>query len=148
LASHATPTTPEELAAHNCIVFRSPETGKPYDWVFEREGRRLSVPVSGNVSFNAGHAALEAAIAGLGITQTLSLMAYGPILEGRLKPVLPDWSAPGPPILCIYAHRKHVPAKVRAFIEFATRLLARSSRWSEIQGRQKATGRRARTGLG
>jgi DNA-binding transcriptional LysR family regulator len=110
--------------------------------VFERERQRLSLPVSGNVSFNAGHAALEAAIAGVGITQTLSLMAYQPIVEGRLQPLLLGWSAPGPPILCIYAHRKHVPAKVRVFIEFATRLLSTSSRWPEIQGGASAAGSR------
>lgn len=120
-------------------MFRSPDTGKPYDWLFEHDGRRRSMPVSGNLGFNAGHAALKAAIAGVGITQTLCFMAHQPILEGRLKPMLLDWTAPGPSILCIYAHRKHVPAKVRAFVDFATRLLSSSSRWTDIQRSAEAT---------
>ncbi len=133
LAKHGAPRTPAELAAHNCVVFRSPDTGKPYDWLFQRDGQRVSLPVSGNLSFNAGHAPLDAAIAGVGLTQTLCFMAHQPVMAGRLQPVLLDWTAQGPPILCIYAHRKHVPAKVRAFVEFATRLFSSGSRWEDIR---------------
>ncbi len=61
---------------------------------------------------------IEAAKAGCGIVQQLSLSVADPIRTGALVPILEHWSAPGPDVSVLYHQRHHRAAKVKVFVDF------------------------------
>src|SRR5580693_9527289 len=66
LARHKRPTTPRDLAAHNCIRFRFP-SGAIVPWQFEKNGRQVEVAVEGRLTVNDPELALKAALDGVGM---------------------------------------------------------------------------------
>jgi LysR family transcriptional regulator for bpeEF and oprC len=118
LASKPAPRTPEELAGHNCIGFRLAHLGAAAPWLFRRAGERVVIEPKGNLMCDTGEAHLAAAIAGVGVIQTLSIVTMGLVGSGRLVTLLDDWSSAGPPMSLVYAPGKPVPAKIRAFADF------------------------------
>lgn len=61
----------------------------------------------------------EAARAGLGVLVLPDWLAREDLVAGRLVRVLPQWNAPELPLHVIYPGQRHLPARVRAFVEFA-----------------------------
>ena len=64
-------------------------------------------------------ACVDAAEAGLGVTQVLSSLAHRAITAGRLVPLLLDWAAEGPGIFLVYPPSRQQSGRMRAFAEFA-----------------------------
>jgi LysR family transcriptional regulator, regulator for bpeEF and oprC len=119
LTRRSLPRTPEALIAHNAIAFLALSTARPATWEFERAGvRRIHRPL-GNLAFNSMEACVEAARAGLGITQVLSSLAHQAIVSGSLVPVLLDWATEGPSLYMVYPPNRQQSARIRAFVEFA-----------------------------
>ena len=125
------------LGPYACAKYR-PHTrsaaggGSARDWAF-RAGtqiRRLSLPTQ--VSFNGIEGALQAAVAGLGVIQTVDLVVQDLVARGRLAIVLPDTALDGPPVSVVYQKVHRTAAKVRVFVEFVAQLF---ERWN----RQQAT---------
>ncbi|HWX47880.1 MAG TPA: LysR family transcriptional regulator [Roseomonas sp.] len=114
LARHGTPRTPEELREHNCIVGRfGPE------WSFRGPDRKpMTVRVSGNAIVNSGDALREAAAAGIGIGQGTWWLVRKDLERGAVESILPDYALEGMPISILYPAQRHLPAKVRVFIDF------------------------------
>ncbi len=114
LKRHGTPQTPADLAAHNCIVGRfGPE------WGFRGKDRQpMTVHVTGNMVVNSGDALREAAVAGIGIAQGTWWLARKDLERGTVQSILPDYARDGMPISLLYPAQRHLPAKVRVFIEF------------------------------
>ena len=124
LAQQGLPQTLEDLAEHNCINFIYPQSGRPFEWVFQHEGEILERQVSGNLAFDSTEAVLESAITGAGIIQVHEYIAGQAIQRGQLQPVLEDYKAEGKPITVVYPQKRHLSAKVRVFIEFMKALVA------------------------
>lgn len=117
LARHGRPRHPKDLAKHECILFRDPRTGRPYDWLFQRAAESVTVPVSGRLCVSDSGTAIEACAAGLGIAQPLELELRhrrGP----KLVPILSSWSEERFPLYVYYPSRRQPSAKVRAFLDF------------------------------
>lgn len=115
LARHGEPETPQALGRHNCIVGRfGPE------WSFRGpDGAPLVVRVRGNAVINSGDALREAAVAGLGIAQGTWWLVRKDLESGALRPLLQAWSVTeGNPVSLLYPPQRHLPAKLRAFIDF------------------------------
>jgi DNA-binding transcriptional LysR family regulator len=112
------PATPEELQHHNCLVGRFGP-----DWEFRGEdGHNRIVRVDGNAIINSGDALREAAVAGLGIMQGTLWLVRKDLEHKRLVPLLPDYAINGAPISVLYLGKKHLPRKVRVFIDFLVSL--------------------------
>jgi len=111
------PRRPRDVAHHECILFRNPSTGRPYEWVFQRGAEIVSVEVSGRLVVNDSSTAFEACAAGHGIIQPLEIE-----LRRRsdldLVQILPDWAEERFPLYVYYPSRSLLPAKVRALIDF------------------------------
>jgi LysR family transcriptional regulator for bpeEF and oprC len=118
LARHPAPRAPEDLAGHNCIGFRLAHLGRPATWLFRRAGEKVLLEPKGNLVCDTGEAHLAAALAGIGVIQTLSVVAPGLTERGKLVPLLEEWTAAGPPMSLVYAPGKPVPAKIRTFADF------------------------------
>lgn len=123
LRTHGHPQRPEDLRQHNCIGFMLPSTGTFMDWVFEHEGRPISLGVRGNLTVNTVDAQVEAAVADGGIIQTLDFIARRAIEAGTLVPVLEQYLTLGPSIFALYPENRRLSAKIRVFLDFLLRSL-------------------------
>lgn len=113
------PKTPDELGRHDSIGFLSLSTGRPSEWQFERDGLKKGYRPASRLAFNSMEACVDAAEAGLGLTQVLSSLAHRAIAAGRLVPVLLEWAAEGPGIFLVYPPSRQQSGRMRAFAEFA-----------------------------
>lgn len=126
LAKHGVPRTPSQLESHDCVTFEGFAGGAP--WTF-RTGH--SVPVRARLAVNTADAAIDGALAGLGLTRVLSYQVAEALQTGKLVRVLERHEPPPSPVHLLYVPEKRVTAKVRAFIDFVVpklkaRLLAGS----------------------
>ena len=74
--------------------------------------------VEGQLIFNTATQMLHAALAGLGLTYLPEGLVQPHINQGRLKQVLQDWCPPYPGYHLYYPSRRHVPAPLRAFVDY------------------------------
>jgi DNA-binding transcriptional LysR family regulator len=117
LARHGMPTRPEELADHACIAFGSLSTTVDR-WPFGPDESGPVVAVRPRLVVNTAEAAIDAAIAGLGVTRVLSYQADPWVAAGRLQAVLQGHETTVP-IQLVHPAGRHLPAKVRVFIDRA-----------------------------
>jgi DNA-binding transcriptional LysR family regulator len=113
--SHGRPRSPSELSEHRFALFNEPPLLD--EWVFERGRKRIKVRLKPRLVTNAGEAGVAAVCEGatLGLIPSFLLP---PDLAKRLEPVLLEWSLGHRGIYAVYPHRRFVPAKVRAFVDF------------------------------
>jgi DNA-binding transcriptional LysR family regulator len=117
LAEHGEPESPEDLAAHNCLLYSYSSTANV--WRFTAPGgREIPVAVTGSLRTNNGIAECEAAVAGLGVMVVPAFYAARPIREKKLKRILANYQLPELGIYAVYLQREHVPPKLRAFVDF------------------------------
>lgn len=117
LAAHGTPATPPELAGHDCITFEG--LGAPAPWSFGTGRMETNVPVRSRLQVNTAEAAIDAAIAGLGLTKVLSYQADAAVRVGTLRVVLEPFEPPTWPVNLVHAGQGRLPVKLRAFLDFA-----------------------------
>lgn len=123
LARYGEPKIPEDLMNHNCLTFVSPHTGRIFECSFQRHGQEFHLPINGNLRLSHGEALLEVALRGIGLVQLHNYLAGAAIAQGRLKPVLESYAMPGSPISIVYPQKRHLSAKVRAFVNFMSELM-------------------------
>jgi DNA-binding transcriptional LysR family regulator len=86
--------------------------------VFSRPaGDPVVVRVSGSLITNSPDTARAAAVAGVGLVLTAPFMVADLLESGTLVPLLPGYRTPELEINAFYTHRRHLSAKVRAFID-------------------------------
>jgi len=128
LDRRGTPGTPADLAAHDCIVAQRPGSGFHWDLVRvsgtdELPQRHVHMP-QGPVTIRGQlDATLIVALYGGGITPAAQLVAQPYFDSGRLRRVLPDYvihnaKEAASRIYVHVPHRRHLPAKVRVFLDF------------------------------
>lgn len=112
------PLSPQDLAAHDCVSFSSLPSAT--SWDFATGELQLKVPVRSRLVVNTAEAAIEAAIAGIGLTRVLSYQAARAIDGGSLVIVLEKFEPAPIPIHLLRAGERLMAAKLRAFLDFAT----------------------------
>jgi DNA-binding transcriptional LysR family regulator len=118
------PQHPKELAQRDCIMFSGLFSGEK--WTFRVGKRLVPFPVRSRLVVTTAEAAIDAAIAGSGLTAVLSYQVAEPLRAKRLKIVLDSYKPADLPVSLVRSGGRLVPAKLRAFIEFAApRLRAR-----------------------
>jgi DNA-binding transcriptional LysR family regulator len=117
LRERGAPRLPEDLARHDCIVFRNPTTGRPRPWQFRHGRRSFEIEPESRLRMNDGEAMVEAVAADLGLAQLPDYMAQGAQLSGRVVEVLADWRPPSLPISLVYPSGRLVTPRLRALID-------------------------------
>jgi Transcriptional regulator len=120
LAAHGHPLHPRDLLTHACLRGQF-ASGTIPAWEFERDGEIVLVEPSGPLLVRLGGAAdlaVDAAIGGLGVIQLFEEWLRPHLDSGALEPVLEPWwqSFSGP--FLYYPGRRHLPAPLRAFVDF------------------------------
>lgn len=121
LEDRGLPDSPHGLALHTLIASSAGDWGA--GWRFHFADGEQTVRVRPRLTVTSNDAAIEAALAGLGITRLLSYQAATELGEGRLVPVLEAFEPPPLPIHIIHRSGPRSPAKVRAFIDLLAQRL-------------------------
>ncbi|PKO68024.1 MAG: LysR family transcriptional regulator [Betaproteobacteria bacterium HGW-Betaproteobacteria-16] len=116
LARHGFPRTLDDLQKHKLLIYV--HANNPNELRFTKGDEHRSVSVHGLLETNDGQIVRAAALDGMGILVQPSYIVYDDVVAGRLVPVLDDWDLPHLTINLAYPSRKHLSAKVRAFIDF------------------------------
>jgi DNA-binding transcriptional LysR family regulator len=116
LERHGTPTHPDDLANHNCIVDGNFEERAM--WPFIVDGKKTSVAVRGRFSANSANATRQMALKHFGIMVCPDHVVARDIASGTLIPLLEEFSAFDRGIYALYPHNRHLAAKVRVFVDF------------------------------
>jgi DNA-binding transcriptional LysR family regulator len=125
-AERSTPKNPGELGTHACVTFDG--LMSPDAWTFATGKSDTSVRVHSRLVVNTAEAAIDAAIAGLGITRVLSYQIANAARTGTLTVVLQEFEPAPSPVSLVYTSQRLLPLKLRAFRDFAApRLKARLS---------------------
>jgi DNA-binding transcriptional LysR family regulator len=132
LAQHGTPRSPEELAAHNCLT----TTDFAMNWDYRGpNGKPGSVRVSGRYCCDNWEVLREWSLAGLGIALKSTWDVRRHLENGALVPLFPGYTfATDVAIYAVYPHRRHLPAKTRAFIEFLAESFGPEPYWDRPKG--------------
>jgi DNA-binding transcriptional LysR family regulator len=118
LERHGEPKTPPELRQHNCLISRFGP-----DWTFKgKDGRPFAVRVRGNAVINSGDVLRETAVAGTGIAQGTWWLYRKDLARGDVRAILRDYEVEGAPVSVLYPPQRHLPAKLRAFIDFLAQI--------------------------
>jgi DNA-binding transcriptional LysR family regulator len=117
------PRHPRDLLGHECVNYRSADTGALYRWEFQKGSEKLRISVSGRVATNDNDLLLQAAVDGLGFAYLQYRNAEPYIKTGELITVLDAW-VPKTGLYLYYYHRSGMPKKLRVFIDFVKRFLA------------------------
>lgn len=116
-ARRGVPENIDELAMHDCITFE----GLPFPdfWMFPTSKANVSAAVHARLVVNTAEAAIDAAIAGLGVTRVLSYQVAAPVKAGLLNVVLQELEPAPSPVSLVYSGQRRLPLKLRAFLDFA-----------------------------
>jgi DNA-binding transcriptional LysR family regulator len=117
LAGRGVPTRPQDLAGHDCVTFEG--LASPATWTFGAGKSEIVVPVRSRLQVNTAEAAIDAAIAGLGLTRVLSYQADASVRARALQVVLEPFEPPPWPVSLVHAGQGRLPVKLRAFLDFA-----------------------------
>jgi DNA-binding transcriptional LysR family regulator len=125
-AAHGTPKTPADLADLTCVTLAGLASGAPWAFASRRGGLAQAIAPRCRLHVNTAEAAIDAAIAGVGITHVLSYQVARAVAAGRLRIVLCAFEAAPLPVSLIHAGRDLLPLKMRRFLEFAGPRLRKS----------------------
>ena len=112
------PKTIAELLKHNCIRQRYSVGGRLYEWKFEERGQTVHIDVQGRVIYDEMRSVLDAAVQGAGIAFVLRDFARQELADGLLRQILQKHGGLDDAFHLYYPHRKHMPGKLRAFVDF------------------------------
>lgn len=116
LERHGVPTSPDDLVQHHCLLYSYAE--QPNQWSFKGPNGIQQVSVNGFLAANNGDVLRSAALSGDGVVMQPSFIVGDDLLSGRLVPLLLDYSLPPLTVYAIYPSRRHLPGKVRSFVDF------------------------------
>ena len=116
-AARGTPASPADLAAHACISFDT--LLSPASWTFRAGGADLQVPIRSRLTVNTAEAAIDAAIAGVGVTRVLSYQVEEAVRAGSLEVVLRGFEPAPVPVSLVFPGERRLPQKLRAFLDYA-----------------------------
>ncbi|WP_295661903.1 LysR family transcriptional regulator [uncultured Haemophilus sp.] len=120
LESRGTPLTPDDLEYHQGLLYKS--SLNQVHWQSTKANQIQRYKIQSKVVSNNGMALLEMTKAGLGISNSPNFFVKDALASGELVEILSEYKQKPLDIYVVYPNRRHLPAKVRAFIEFLASL--------------------------
>ncbi len=119
----------EDLPAHRYLGFVFAATGRQHIQALQRGDERYVIEQAPAMRFNSAAAYIAAGMAGLGILNIPRAEAAQHLRSGALVEVLPDWQLGSMPISLVYPYARRLSARVRAFTDWVTALMASDPMW-------------------
>ena len=127
LKTQGRPMAPGDLEQHTCLQYAYSEASKT--WVLNGPDGEHRIRIHPKLSADNGDVLCAAARQGLGIALLPTFIVGDAIRAGDLDIILPAYQPPQINIYAVYASRKHLSAKVRAFIDFAVVRIGEKPVW-------------------
>jgi DNA-binding transcriptional LysR family regulator len=119
LRRRGTPLTLEDLRKHDCIQFDLPSSGRRISWLFNEAGKEVEFMGEGGYSVSEDVlGGVTLARNGAGLFQTYRFIAEEDLRQGRVVEVLQKFGGRSRPFNLLYPHKRHVPLRVRSFVDF------------------------------
>ncbi|CAG0946559.1 HTH-type transcriptional regulator DmlR [Gammaproteobacteria bacterium] len=117
LRARGMPRHPDELEAHDCLVYGGP--GRDSTWRFHHPVTQALVEPALRASFfaNSTEALLGAALHGAGLAMLPHFLVESAVAQGRLVPVLAQWPSPALDVYLAYGSARNQPQRVRQLID-------------------------------
>ena len=122
------PRSLDDLRQHNCLAFNL-QGGQQRGWYFLKDGKTVTVRVEGNLDCNDGELLHRWVSEGLGLGWRSTWEIQGQLQNGELVTVLDEFALPAYDIMAVYPQQKHLPAKVRFFIEHLKKVYRPAAYW-------------------
>ncbi len=117
LAAHGRPRTPADLARHHCVTFDAVASAQ--SWTFADGPSAETVAIRSRLVVNTAEAAVDGAVAGIGLVRVLSYQAAAARRAKQLEVLLTKHEPPPVPVHLVFDAQQRVALKLRAFIDFA-----------------------------
>jgi DNA-binding transcriptional LysR family regulator len=130
LAARGTPRHPDDLAGHACLTFGSGGS-QARGWLFRVDDAVAPVRVSGPLECNDGAVLHAWALAGHGLAWRSMWEVADDLRAGRLVTVLDAFRAPPDSIQALFPQRRHLPLRVRLFIDLLKHTWGDPAYWGE-----------------
>lgn len=123
LAASAALQHPRQLTRHRRLSWFGGER-HPFAWQLESGPHRHALPDAEGLLFDDPDVAMASCMAGAGVCPGAPFAVAQWVRSGSLTPVLPDWHFAPRPVHIIYPGRRHLSARVRCFVDWASAVMA------------------------
>ena len=137
LERHGTPQHPNELIKFDCLTLSS-DASQTRGWAFRvplenGAGHEVAhLKPGGPLDCSDGQVLHDWCLAGLGIAWRSTWEVEGEVASGQLVEVLADFAAPANGIYAVFPQRKHLPLRVRLWIDFLKHTYSRPDYWTPL----------------
>jgi DNA-binding transcriptional LysR family regulator len=129
LQRHGTPQHPSDLARHACLALSS-DASQTRGWAFQDgDGEVLYLRPGGPLECSDGQVLHDWCLRGQGIAWRSTWEVESEIASGRLVEVLADFAAPPNGIYAVFPQRKHLPLRVRLWLDFLKHHYSQPAFW-------------------
>jgi DNA-binding transcriptional LysR family regulator len=137
LAKHGVPKVPQDLVNHRCLTYSY--VAARGVWRFrDAAGQDIAVRIAGPVNANNGGFLGALAASGMAIVLEPDFLLGDDLASGRLVEILAAFRPAPIPIHAVYPSRRHLSAKVRAFVDFIADRFADGALGSQPTRRKRA----------
>ena len=128
-----TPRVPSDLNRHECLTLSS-DASQTRGWALLVDGQITHLRPGGRLDCSDGQVLHEWCLRGLGIAWRSTWEVEHDVAAGRLVAVLDDYAAPPNGIYAVFPQRKHLPLRVRLWIDFLKQTYGDPAYWAGRQG--------------
>ena len=131
-----TPQHPNELMRHQCLALSS-DASQTRGWAFIVDGAVTHLRPSGRLDCSDGQVLHDWCVAGMGLAWRSTWEVEQEVVAGQLVSVLEDFAAPPNGIYAVFPHAKHLPLRVRLWIDHLKHTYGDASYWKAPAARSK-----------
>ncbi|NMM07562.1 LysR family transcriptional regulator [Polaromonas sp.] len=131
LKRHGTPQHPSALARFDCLTLSS-DASQTRGWAFTVDGELVHLKPGGPLDCSDGQVLHDWCLAGYGIAWRSSWEVESEVADGRLLALLEDFAAPPNGIYAVFPQRKHLPLRVRLWIDFLKHHYGQAAFWKGV----------------
>jgi DNA-binding transcriptional LysR family regulator len=132
-----TPKHPTELVRHECLTLSS-DASQTRGWAFMVDGQLTHVRPHGRLDCSDGQVLHDWCVAGLGIAWRSTWEVEREVAAGELVSLLEEFAAPPNGIFAVFPSAKHLPLRVRLWIDFLKRSYGEPGYWTSAGGAPRA----------
>jgi DNA-binding transcriptional LysR family regulator len=129
LSRRGRPTRPEDITRHECLTLSS-EASQTRGWAFSVDGQLVHVRPPTRLDCSDGQVLHAWCLEGLGLAWRSWWEVEADVRAGRLVSVLDEYAAPPNGIYAVFAQRKHLPLRLRLWIDFIKEAYGDPSYWT------------------
>ncbi len=132
LRQHGVPQHPNDLLHFDCLTLPG-DISQNRGWVFSlptgQTREVIHLKPGGPLSCSDGEVLFHWCLAGYGIAWRSTWEVQGEVASGKLVPILEDFAAPATGIYAVFPQRKHLPLRLRLWIDYLKQQYAKPEFW-------------------